>query len=69
MKYAEIKIKGMINTDWSDWFNGLQIRHITGDSLLQGAVADMAAVYGVIDKLKNLGMEIISVNVTDAEEP
>ena len=65
MKYVEIKIKGKINTDWSEWFDGLEILNLNGDSLLQGSVTDMAAVYGVIEKIKNLGVELISLSCSD----
>jgi len=65
MKYVEIKIKGKINIDWSEWFDGLEILNLNGDSLLQGSVADMAAVYGLIEKIKNLGVELRSLNCTD----
>ncbi len=65
MKYVEIKIKGKINIDWSEWFDGLEILNLNGDSLLQGSVADVAAVYGVIEKIKNLGVELISLNCID----
>ena len=65
MKYVEIKIKGKINIDWSEWFDGLEILNLNGNSLLQGSVTDMAAVYGVIEKIKNLGVELISLNCTD----
>ncbi len=65
MKYVEIMIKGKINTDWSDWFEGLEISNLNGDSLLQGRVSDMAAVYGIIERIKTLGVEIIPLNCTD----
>ena len=65
MKYVEIKKKKKINIDWSEWFEGLEILNLNGDSLLQGFVADMAAVYGVIEKIKNLGVQLISLNCTD----
>ena len=65
MKYVEIKIKGKINIDWSEWFDGLEILNLNGDSLLQGSVADMAAVYGLIEKIKTLGVELISLNCAD----
>jgi hypothetical protein len=68
MQTVEIRVKGHIDTDWSDWFEGLTIRHIEPDeTILLGAVVDQAALYGVLVKLRNLGLSLLSVKSIEPE--
>jgi len=63
MLQIEIHLKGRINQQWSDWFEGLTISHINpDDTLLAGFVTDQAALYGVISRLRDLGLQLISVS-------
>jgi len=58
----EIRIKGHLDDQWTDWFEGLTItREESGDTLLTGPVADQAALYGLLKKIRDLGMPLISV--------
>lgn len=62
-QYYEIRIKGHIDLSWSDWLDGLIIAHqINGETLLSGAVADQAALHGLLNKLRDMGVQLISVN-------
>jgi len=49
------KVKGALDDDWSEWFDGLTIRHdAAGDTLLGGAVRDQTALYGLIAKAREM---------------
>ena len=64
-QYYQIRIKGHISQDWSEWFEGLNIRHEeTGNTLLSGLVEDQAALFGLFLKIQNLGLTLLSVNNT-----
>ena len=58
----EIRVKGNLDPKWGDWFDGFDITPAADDTnLLSGAVADQAALYGVLLKLHNLGLVLLSV--------
>jgi hypothetical protein len=59
----QIRIKGHLVPQWTDWFEGLTItREEEGHTLLTGPVVDQAALYGLLKKVRDLGMPLISVN-------
>lgn len=63
MREVEIRVKGQIDPGWSDWFNGLTITHNPqGESILTGYVRDQSELRGILTKLADLGLELISVN-------
>ena len=63
MQRIEIHIKGQINEKWSEWFDGLTVSHPDLDlTLLSGLVADPASLYGIIARLRDLGLQLTSVN-------
>jgi len=65
----EICIKGHLGCQWTDWFEGLTITlEDTGDTLLAGPVTDQAALYGVLKKVRDLGMSLLSVNRIQFDE-
>jgi hypothetical protein len=58
----QIRIKGHLDQQWTDWFEGLIITlEDNGDTLLTGAVVDQAALHGLLKKVRDLGMPLISV--------
>jgi hypothetical protein len=58
----EIVVKGKLDSRWSRWFADLQIiPQPDGNTLLTGQIADQAALYGVISRMRDLGMVLISV--------
>ena len=63
MQQVEIRVKGQIDERWSEWLDGLTIRHVEPDeTVLTGAVLDQAALYGLIAKLRDLGLSLSAVN-------
>jgi len=59
----EIRFKGHLDDRWSAWFEGLTITlEDNGDTLLTGPVIDQAALHGLLKKVRDLGLLLISVN-------
>ena len=59
----QIRIKGHLGHQWTDWFDGLTITlKENGETLLTGPVVDQAALYGLLKKVRDLGMSLLSVN-------
>ena len=59
----EIRIKGHLDDRWADWFEGLTITlEDNGDTLLTGPVVDQAALHGLLRKVRDLGIPLLSVN-------
>ena len=59
----EIRLKGHLDGRWSDWFGGLTITlEEDGDTLLTGPVADQAALHGLLKRVRDLGLPLLSVN-------
>jgi len=58
----EILIKGILGDQWSDWFEDMEFRFDEyGNTTLTGAVVDQAALHGLLDKVRDLGMTLLSV--------
>ena len=58
----QIRVKGHLGLQWKDWFEGLTIKlEDNGETLLTGAVVDQAALYGLLRKIRDLGMPLLSV--------
>ena len=59
----QIRIKGHLGSQWTEWFEGLTITlEENGDTLLTGPVIDQAALHGWLKKVRDLGMPLLSVN-------
>jgi len=59
----EIRIEGHLDREWTDWFEGLNITLEDEDeTVLTGPVVDQAALYGLLKKVRNLGLPLLSVN-------
>jgi hypothetical protein len=59
----QIRIKGHLGQHWASWFGGLTITlQDNGDTLLTGSVVDQAALHGVLKKVRDLGMPLVSVS-------
>jgi hypothetical protein len=64
----QIRVKSHLAEDWTDWFEGLTITlENTGYTLLTGPVVDQAALHGLLKKIRDLGMSLISVNYLERD--
>ena len=66
--YYEIHVKGRLDADrWTDWFDNLALHEVKGGTVLQGTLPDRSALYGLLSRLRDLAVPLVSVNVLDAE--
>ena len=69
MQNIEIRIKGRIDEHWSSWFADLEIRYTQqGETVLAGPVADQATLYGVLNRLRDLGLPLLSVICVEPDD-
>lgn len=60
--YCEIVVKGHLDMDWSEWLEGLTITHNDqGETIISGPIRDQAAFYGLLTKVRDIGLLLISV--------
>jgi hypothetical protein len=66
----EIKVKGHLDKYWSEWFNGMDIQNLSGgEAVLCGPVIDQAALHGLLIKIRDIGLPLISVqNIRPVQE-
>ncbi len=66
MQNVEIRVKGQLDQHWSDWFDDLTITHTDqNETVLTGPIVDQAALHGLLAKLRDLGLPIVSVNLSE----
>lgn len=66
LKIYEIRVQGRLRDQWEDWFDGLIItQDENNDTLLTGPIIDQAMLYGVLKKVRDLGLPLLSVNSKD----
>jgi hypothetical protein len=63
-----IKVRGRLDERWSDWFNGMTITSERGITTLTGAVVDQSALHGILAKIRNLNLTLISVTRIESEK-
>lgn len=62
-KFFEIHVKGHLNTTWSNWLEGLELKLLeNGETILLGPIVDQAALLGVLNKLSRLNLTLLSLN-------
>ncbi len=62
----KIRLKGHLGCQWTDWFGGLTVTlEDDGDTLLTGPVVDQAALHGLLKKVRDLCMPLVSINPVD----
>jgi len=61
--WYEIRVRGHLDARWAAWFDGLTLTHGSdGTTIIHGPVADQAALHGLLQKIRDLGLPLISVN-------
>ena len=60
-EHYQIRVKGRLERRWEQWFDGLQLSIDHETTLLEGSLADQAALYGVLLKIRDLGLPLLSV--------
>jgi hypothetical protein len=69
-KRYEIRLKGHLDSSWAEWLAGMSLTHASdGITALAGPVADQAALHGLLQKLRDLGVTLISVNESETDSP
>jgi hypothetical protein len=66
----EIKIRGHLDPHWSDWFAGMKLTHLEGnETLLSGSLPDQAALHGLLERIRDLNLTLISVSTGPSTIP
>ncbi len=61
--YYQIRVRGHLDAHWADWFGEMSISHGTyGETVLSGVVADQAALFGLLARIRDLGLTLLAVN-------
>ncbi len=63
--YYEIRVDGVLDDRWADWFGGLQVSADGGETVISGLLADQPALHGLLAKIRDLGLCLISVHRLD----
>ena len=62
-RHFEIRVKGHLSSQWSDWLEGLEVTSSDSDeTVLSGTIVDQAALMGILNKLNRLNLNLLSVN-------
>lgn len=65
----EIKVEGLIDGLWAEWFNGMAITYVNNvETILQGELQDQTALHGVLERIRDLGLNLISVRRIDRDQ-
>jgi hypothetical protein len=64
----EIRVKGILDHHWSEWFDGLQVETDGQDTVIVGRLPDQAALHGVLNKIRDLDLFLTSVTYVGAAD-
>ena len=64
-KIHRIKIKGLINAQWSGWFENMKITHLDGNTYLTGSIIDQAEFHGILARIRDLNLVILTIELIE----
>lgn len=65
----QIRVKGVLDARWSDWFDGLALTPLDGgETLLAGPVVDQSALFGLLNKIRDMGLPLLSLRQVEGDE-
>ena len=64
---VKIKVEGLLDLKWQDWFEGMEISHEGNTTILTGTVKDEANLHGILNRIRDLNLKMISVNPDNQE--
>ena len=66
----EIRLKGHLDARWAAWFDGLRLTHQgDGTTVIEGRVADQTALHGLLQKVRDTGLPLVSVTCVEIDQP
>lgn len=65
----EVRVEGVLDGRWSEWFEGLHLQNQSGETILSGTLPDQPALHGILDKVRDLGLTIITMRRLPPEQP
>lgn len=66
--HIEIRIEGCLDPGWAEWFEGLEIKQtIPGETVMMGEVVDQAALYGLLGKLRDMGVKLLAATFKEQD--
>ena len=66
----EIRLTGRLHERWAAWFDGLTVsQHEDGTTIISGPIADQAALHGLLQRVRDLGLPLVSVERVEAHQP
>ena len=57
----EVRVDGVLDGRWSEWFEGLHLQNRGGETILSGTLPDQSALHGLLEKVRDLGLSVITV--------
>jgi hypothetical protein len=64
----EVRVEGVLDDRWSEWFGGLQIKNETEETTVSGTLPDQSALDGLLDHMRDLGVAVITVRLLSPED-
>lgn len=59
---VKIKVEGILDSKWQDWFEGMEISYEEENTILKGTVSDESHLHGILNRIRDLNLKLISVN-------
>lgn len=57
----EVRVDGLLHERWADWFEGLEVRHEAGETVISGTLRDQPALHGLLERLRDLGLTVTAL--------